>query len=267
MEQLEWAATVTVNVGAFLVGIRTSSPVLTELLTTGLESQLRSTTMAPAYYSLKVGTPSRRRATPMHYLYVGGHVVFGSRDLKRTVDALLGRLNMHALTASSDVMCVRGVPVMAAGRLLLAPPELLPNPASIERELFSRGLAVGTTEYVAIGADGLLRLPPHTLEVRDEAVSSSQLGQVAAVDIEASLPVAPWRLDRWLVETDDGSAGVFDPAHALLHGARQLRLPLPIDAQQALEQIGAVISAATVRGVSWQTPEELCDLVATAVAE
>lgn len=265
MEQIDWVDPFTVSVGEFLVGIRTNSHLLTDLLAAALESHRRVEPMAPAYYSLKLGGPSRRRANPMHYLYVGGHVVFGSRDLARIVDALLGRLSMHAMPSLAGPVFVRGVPVMSNEKILLAPPELLAYPAQIDRTLFKKGIAVGTHEFVAIDVDGFLHLPASNLDLHAPSVTASQLEQVAPVGIEPSLTAAPWRLDHWLVEVPEGAVGVFDNAHAVLHGAQQIRLPLPIPAQQALEQIETVMSMATASGFSWQTPEELCDLVVAAV--
>jgi hypothetical protein len=266
MEQLDWAGPITVSLGELLVGVRTTSTTLTELLAAALGSHVRSQPEAPAYYSLKLGTPSRRRQTPMHYLYVGSRVVFGSRDIKRVVDALLARLSIHAFAPPAPYLCLRGVPVAFEDKVVLAPPELLAFPLQVERALLPRGVAVGTHEYVAVGGDGSLQ-PPHTLlDLREEHTAAAQLEQVAALSPEPPLPAAPWRPATWLIETADEASGELEPAQALLYGVRQLRLPLPTTAQQALEDVAAVTEVATVRRVSWQTPDELCELVATEVA-
>jgi hypothetical protein len=265
MEQLEWAGPVTLNVGPVLIGVRTTSPALTELLCAALDSHLRSEPAAPAYYSLKVGTPSRRRPTPMHYLYVGSRVIFGSRDLKRVVDALVDRLGTHVPVAPTTLVWVRGVAVAAHDKVVLAPPDLLAHPLQVERELLSLGVAIGTHEFVALGSDGFLRLPESGLDVREELLAASRLVPIGAVELEASLPAAPWRLEGWLIESAEGVAGVFDPAQALLHGVREVRLPVPTTAQQALDEVALALATTTVCGVAWQTPEELCELVAAAV--
>ncbi|MCW2621576.1 MAG: hypothetical protein JWL64_1178, partial [Frankiales bacterium] len=154
LETRAWAGTLALALpdGARL-GVRASSAGLLQAVS-DLYADRVVAEDGPALYSLALGEPGRRRAAPMHFLYYGGQVLTGSRDIGRLVRALVWHLSALLETGDEDLRAVGTVLELPDGRLLLAPPELLAMAAPVDRLLLRSGAAVADVAWVALRPPG-----------------------------------------------------------------------------------------------------------------
>ena len=254
--QLEWTGTAAVRLDDDLhVGLRFNSPAVQDVVVAGLGDRVAPDVLDPTpYYSVRLGTPGRRRATPLHYLYLGSKPVLGTRDVARLLRGLGNHLEPH-LVGEPEGYVVDAVPVLSPRGMLLAPRALPPMARAVDRLLLPAGFGLADVPSVAVepgSATVVVHAP--ALDLVPGADRIAALGP--------SLPeptVAPGRypLAGWLVQVPADQAGPLRPAAAVLHTTGLVHPPYPFGAQAALEAMSALTERAPVTGVAWTADEDL----------
>ena len=211
---------------------------------------------APAYYSVQLGTGSRRRAAPMHFLYDGPSPAFGTRDLRRLFSGLVMHLAAHV--RRDDHLLRLSVGAVATPRgMLLVPHQATGMAKQAERILLKRGVAFMDVPDVSID--------PTTREVvLDEPPFPLDWSAIPPATAVAEPNVEPGRhpLAGWLMTVDEDAVGALSPALGTLYATRLIIPPKAADAQWALDSAVALVRALEPIGIFWGTPEELMERIA-----
>lgn len=264
-EQVDWAGTVAVHLeGDKHLGLRFNDAAVQEAVTRALGDRVVPDLEPVPYYSLKLGTPGRRRKTPMHALYLGPRPVLGTRDLGRLLDGLGLHLSAQVTRRSSghDGYVVDGLALRSPRGVLLVPGQLMAMANVIDRVLVGSGFAFADAPYVQLDpARREVVVPEPVVPVR---VPGDELDRLGPSADEERLAPGRYPLAGWLMSVGDEEAGPLRKAKALLYGARLLVTPFPRGAQAALDDLAGLFSDLEATGVAWASEEELVEAVRAA---
>lgn len=267
MEHIDWAGSSVYRVGQVLAGVRFDSAELHALVDEALAEHVMRDDEAPAYFSLRLGKRSRRRSVaPLHHVYVGGQPVFGSRDIKRIVGALVNLLGASLPREDNGLLHIQTVVVGSSSGAVLAPPDLLSMTKPVDKMLTSAGVAL--SDGAAVGLDvatGEVVIEPAPLDVAWSVLNGERLDPVGHSADEPRLAPGRYPVHRWLVSSGPDAVGPQRRAAAAQQVARHLATPLPSGAQRALNDAVEAARAVDISGVNWSTPDELVETVADAV--
>ncbi len=254
--QLQWTGTVAVRLYDDLhLGLRFNSPAVQDAVVAGLGGLVAADVLDPTpYFSVRLGTPGRRKAAPLHYLYLGSRPVLGTRDIARLLRGLGNHLGAH-LAGEPEGYVVDAVPVLSPRGMLLVPRAMLAMARAVDRVLLPAGFGFADVPSVAVEPGTA------TVVVREPLLGLAPgADQVAALGPSLPEPtVVPGRypLAGWLVHVPAEQAGPLRPAVGVLHTTGLVHPPYPFGAQAALEAMAALTERAPVTGVSWSADEDL----------
>lgn len=260
LEQVEWVGTVAVRITDDVsLGIRFDDADVQHVVSEMFGDRVDTTVESPrAYYSVRLGTPGRRKKAPMNYLYLGGRAVLGTRDLTRLVRGVAHHVSAH-VPVGRDGYAVDAVPVQTPRGLMLVPQEILSMAGVVDRVLLPAGFQFADVPRATLQpAESRLVVPD---PVVDTAAAEAAVMSRGPAGTEATLSPGRYPLVSWLLSVGAPSIGPQRPASALFHATRLLEPPYPAGAQEALADMGSLVSAVPVTGVTWSTPEELVDQV------
>jgi hypothetical protein len=253
-DDIAWTGTVAVHLRDDLhVGIRFNDDGVQAHVAAALGDRASHHPEAAPAYSVRLGTPGRRGAAPLHHLYHGGRPVLGTRDLGR----LLGGVARHLspLIAPVEGLVVNAVPVGTPRGVLLVPADVPGMTGSVDRLLVAEGFAFADVPRPLLHpGEGTVEVPAPVLDIPATPEELTRLGPSVA---EQRLPPGRHPIAGWLVPVAADQVGPLPRAAAVAHAARQLDPPFPRGAQAALDDVVALVARVPVTGVSWATPDEL----------
>jgi len=253
-DDIAWTGTLAVHLEEDLhVGVRFNDAGVQDHVAAALGDRVRDGATASPTYSVRLGTPGRRKAAPLHHLYFGGRPVLGTRDLGR----LLGGLARHLspLLEQPPGLLVTAVPVRTPRGVLLVPADVLGMTGSVDRLLVPEGYAFADVPQVLLHPDdGTVEVPA---PVVDLDASPEQLAALGPSVNEERLPAGRYPVAGWLLSVPAEQTGALRPAVAVGHASRLLRTPFPSGAQAALDAMVTLAGRVPMTGVSWATPDDL----------
>ena len=253
-DDIAWTGTLAVRLRDELhVGVRFNDEGVRAHVAAALGDLVHDDPGASPAYSVRLGTPGRRKAAPLHHLYHGGRPVLGTRDLGRLLAGVARHLS--PLLEPVPGLLVNAVAVRTPRGVLLAPAALSGMTGSVDRLLVPEGFAFADVPRPVLHTDDA------TVEVPAPAVdipaTPDQLAAHGPSLSEERLPAGRYPLAGWLVPAAADQVGTLAPAAAGAHAGRQRERPYPRGAQAALDGMVALVARVTVIGVSWATPDEL----------
>ena len=146
------------------VGIRFNDQRLMDAIAQRLGDRVIKTEEdVPAYYSVKLNAPTRRRKAPLHYVYLGTRPVVGTRDVSRLVQGLAAQLDRN-LEHPTDEYLWYGVPVRTPTGVLLVPTDLMLMGKVVDRVLRPEGYVTADAPHVQVDLEtGHVVVPEPTL--------------------------------------------------------------------------------------------------------
>jgi len=268
-DDVAWTGTIAVRVhDDKLIGIRFNDDAVLEHVRSALGDLVVDVPNPKAYYSVRLGTPGRRKAAPLHHLYFGARPVLGTRDLRRLLGGLEQHLTPHirleADDESSQGYVVQAVPVATPRGVLLVPTDILQMTGSVDRLLTPAGYAFADVPRAVVdfaSATVRVRTPVVDLASADDRVAA--LGPSAP---EQRLAPGTHPIVGWLLSVNGDQATPLRPAVAVAHTARLLAPPFPDGAQAALDALASMTASIPMTGVTWATNDELVTAVLDAGA-
>lgn len=253
-DDIAWTGTIAVHVEDDLhVGVRFNDAAVQQHVTEALGDRVRPDVQASAAYSVRLGTPGRRKAAPLHHLYYGGRPVLGTRDLGRLLGGLARQLS--PLLDPPTGLQVNAVPVRTPRGVLMVPADVVGMSGSVDRLLTPQGYAFADVPRPLLHPeDGTVEVPAPTVDLD---VSADRLAALGPSVEEPRLEAGRHPVAGWLLAVAADQAGELRPATAVGHLARLLEVPFPSGAQSALDGMVALAARVPVTGVSWATPDEL----------
>jgi hypothetical protein len=253
-ENVVWAGTLAVRVADDVhLGLRCNDRSLLDHLAASLGDRVVDVPNPAPYYSVRLGTPGRRKAAPLHHLYVGARPVLGTRDLRRLLLGVGQHLSAQLATPEGHV--ANAVPVRSPRGVLLVPQEVLGMPGSVDRLLTSAGFAFADVPRVTLDLQrATVGVPEPVVRI---AVGDDDIARLGPSVDEDRLPPGDHPLAGWLLSVGADQAGPLRPAVAVAHAARLLEQPFPGGAQATLDGLIALTGRVPVTGISWATHDEL----------
>jgi hypothetical protein len=258
-EQVDWVGTIAIHIREQLyVGLRFNDRGVQEAVTRALGDRVVEGLETVAYYSLKIGTPGRRKKTPMHYLYLGNRPIVGTRDVGRLIAGLSAQLSF-ILAPPEEGYVLYAVPVMTPAGLLLVPGEISQMANVVDRVLDGEDFRFADVPAVGLdAATGQVVVPASSVPLEIDADTLADLGPSAS---EGRLEPGSYPLAGWLMAVGADDAGPLRHAKAVLYGTRMLNSPFPHGAQAAVDDIARIVKDLPVAGVSWASEDELVGAV------
>ena len=124
MSRLVWAASCTIRVGEYHIGVRTSTLDVHLALTSAMSEHLVEDPDAPRSYAIHASEPTLDRARPMYRLYHNCNHVFTTPSLERAVAVLAAHLEWYRDRSGgvrSSWLELDTVALVGDGSALLAP--------------------------------------------------------------------------------------------------------------------------------------------------
>jgi hypothetical protein len=250
---MDWAGACTVRLDDdSRFGVRCSSPELLAVVKRALASRLVPEEEAPAYYSLRLGAPSRRTKHPLHYLYHGGRAILATRDVGRLLESLMRLIGDLASNPDgrTGLRIYSTALTTPDGRTFLVPNDLQLVPKDVEKSLTAKGYRLADLPRVEVDPTG----PELVLERPDvgidwSALEPDQLTDIAASATEPTLAYGRHRLAGWLLSVPEEQAGSLRPALAIAQVARLVDAPFRGGAAQVLDELSHVVRAIPVTGL------------------
>lgn len=259
-EQVAWVGTLAVHLlDRKYAGIQFNDQRLMDAVARRLGDRVTEPEgNVPAYYSVKLNAPTRRRQNPMHYVYLGARPVVGTRDVSRLLDGLAAHVGQH-LEVATDVYTSHGIPVRTPAGVLLVPSDLLLMSKVVDRVLRPAGYVTADVPFVHLDLDAAaVVVPESALSLKlDEAT----IAALPASEADQALAPGRYPIARWLVPVGAEEAGPLRHAQAVLHVTRSLKTPFPHGAQAAVNDVARVAKDVPVLGVTWASDEELVQAV------
>jgi hypothetical protein len=237
-----WAATRAVRAGDYLLGVRSATPALDELVCRTLAGHLVDDVEAPPNYSLRLAATGGVR---YHVMFRDCQTPVRTRSLCRLLRALCGFLDSHVAEQDSTAVHVEALVMVRDGVALLLPAELRPLLTS-EEHLRRRGFRVLDALTAALDpATGrlLARKPSIT-------VDGTTLAAAAALETEPdeALPtveLGDYPVRFWIDIARRGAPPeASTPAALVARANRRVRNRTAIGAQTALSTLADVASSA-----------------------
>lgn len=262
-ERVSWSGTVAVHIKDDVhLGLRFNNADLQRLVTAALGDRVVPELVdAPPFYSARVGTPGRRKAAPMHHLYLGARPVLGTRDLLRLVAGIGSHISAHLPTVRTGYV-VDAIPVMTPRGVMLVPQEILSMSGATDRVLMPAGFRFADVPRCEIDlADASIIVPDQLVESQ---ISRDDVAAIAPSQPEAWLQPGRYPLAQWLLSVRADLVGPLRPAAAVLYGARLLDPPFPSGAQAALDDLLSLATRVPMTGITWTSHEEMIAAVLAA---
>jgi hypothetical protein len=262
-ERVTWSGTVAVHLRDDVhLGLRFNNADLQELVTTTLGDRVVPDLVdVPPYYSVRVGTPGRRKAAPMHHLYLGGRPVLGTRDLLRLVGGVGRHISAHLPTTRTGYV-VDAIPVLTPRGVLLVPQEILSMSGPTDRVLMPAGFRFADVPRCEIDlVDASVIVPEQLVGCQ---VSRDDVAVIAPSPPESWLQPGRYPLAGWLLAVHADLVGPLRPAAAVLYTARLLDPPFSSGAQAALDGLRSLATRVPMTGITWTTHEEMIAAVLAA---
>jgi hypothetical protein len=257
-DDIAWTGMLAVHLRDDLhVGVRFNDEGVRAHVAAALGDRVRDDSGAAPAYSVRLGTPGRRKAAPLHHLYHGGRPVLGTRDLGR----LLGGVARHLspLLEPPAGLLVNAVTVRTPRGVLLVPADVAGMTGSVDRLLVPEGFAFADVPRP------VLHLDDAAVEVPDPVVdipaTPDQLTALGPSVTEERLPAGRYPLAGWLLPVAADQVGPLRRSVAVAYAVRQLEAPYPAGAQAALDAMVGLVARVPMTGVSWATPDELVQQV------
>ncbi|HYH29308.1 MAG TPA: hypothetical protein VD903_02895 [Pseudonocardia sp.] len=250
-ENVAWAGTLAVRVRDDVhVGVRFNDGALMEHVAASLGDRVVDLPDAVPYYSVRLGTPGRRKAAPLHHFYVGARPLLGTRDLTRLVRGISQHLSAQVAVPEGHV--VNAVPVQTPAGVLLVPQEILAMPGSVDRLLTSAGFAFADVPHATLDlAAGTVHVPEPVVTLSDDVA-----GLGPSVD-EPRLEPGDHPLAGWLLAVGADQVGPLRPAVSVAYAARLIEPPFPDGAQATLDGLFSLVGRIPFTGITWATHDEL----------
>ncbi len=262
-EKVTWTGTVAVHVkDALHLGVRFNDERLQRLAVDALGERVASDLLeAPPLFSVKVGTPGRRKAAPLHFLYLGVRPVLGTRDLPRLMSGLANHVGAH-LPREREGHVVDAIPVMTPRGLLLVPQEILSMAGAIDRVLTPAGFRFADVPRVELDLENAEVIIPEPAV--DFSLSPEEAAKIAPTIAQPRLEPGRYPLAGWLLSVAASRIGRLSHASAVLYVSRLLETPFPSGAQATLEGVVSLTSRVPATGITWSTHDEMVDVVLAA---
>lgn len=253
-ENVSWAGVLAVRVGEDShLGLRFNDAALMEHVAASLGDRVVDVPDPVPYYNVRLGTPGRRKAAPLHHLYLGSRPLLGTRDLTRLLQGISQHLSAHVAVPEGHV--VNAVPVRTQRGVLLVPQEILAMPGSVDRLLTSEGFAFADVPRATLDLRaGTVGVPEPVVQVSASADEVAALGPSQA---EERLEPGDHPLAGWLLAVGADQVGLLRPAVAVAYAARLIDPPFPEGAQTTLEGLVLLAGRIPFTGISWATHDEL----------
>lgn len=268
LDRLAWAGRVTLDVGSGPVTIRSTSPLLLELVT----GALRSHVISPAddhvedpLFAMAITEPGAARVgRPIQILYRGTWDLVRSSSARSVFDGLIAELEAMRGPRREDVTIMEAGLVRTGGRHVLLPSSLVPAMGQLSRRAARQGLDIELPVSMVVGVDEVGRVVPipPTVEVDHRIVA----------EIDRAFPAVPDRyacggpvgIDVMLC-LGTGIAGVVDVSRAqALHAFAAGAMNLQPRGRRGLTSLGLLAARARCLAYGWGSPWELCNVVAAA---
>lgn len=253
-ENVGWTGTIAVQLDEDLhVGVRFNDAAVQEHVTTALGDRVRPQPDPVPFFSVRLGTPGRRKAAPLHHLYVGARPVLGTRDLGRLLGGLERHLSAQLVPLEGHV--AEAVPVRTPRGVLLVPAEILAMAGSVDRLLTPAGFAFADVPRVSLDlGNGTVEVPAPVVDLDADGDRVRTLGPSVAED---RLPAGSHPLAGWLLGVGADQAGSLRRVQGVGHAARTLHTPFPAGAQSTLDGLVALAARVPLTGIAWATHDEL----------
>ncbi len=256
LERVEWTGTLAVHLHDDLhVGLRFNDESVQQIVEEALGDRVVTGLSDPTpFYSLRMGTAGRRKAAPLHYLYLGGKPVLGTRDPVRLLSGLANHLSAH-LVDERDGYVAEAVPVLTPTGMLLVPQEILSMARVIDRVLVPAGFSFADVPHVGLDLVAASVVVPEPLVTISPGVEP--LSPLPSGLRETCVAPGRYPLAGWLWPAAPEQVGALRPAMAVFRTIGLLRRPFPDGAQAALDGIAALATQVPITGVAWSSHDDL----------
>jgi hypothetical protein len=230
---LDWAATTTVRVGRYLLGVRSATPELDRLVGHVLAEHLMPDAEAPPNYSLRTASTDGVR---YHRMFYKCETAVRTRSLQRLLRAVCTYLAGHADEDDATTVQVDAVVLTYDGMAVVLPAELRPLLPS-EESLRRRGLRLLDAPAAALDPDGgELVVRPSTFPLDEKALADA--ADLEAEPEEVISSVAPGRYPlRCLVHVVASGEPAPSRATLVARNSRRIRNRAAVGAQTALSAL------------------------------
>ena len=198
MNRLVWAATCTIRVGEYHIGVRSSTQAVHRTLTSAVEPHLVDDPNAPLSYAIHETSPGLKHARPVYRIYHDCNHVFTARTVERAVAVVAAHLEWYRSRPPQDSGRLLELDVVAFvdGESALLAPWFLPYKVpevEIRARKIGRHLVEGRSVLVDPETTEVV-VPPVTL-LSGPSVEREQAktgGPASALTPPGRWPIAAW---------------------------------------------------------------------------
>jgi hypothetical protein len=253
LDDMEWVASATLQIGKWTLGVRSSSVEMDEALRRVLGAHLVDIEAPPNFSALMADGETRR----FNFLYRASDFLVRSRVPGRVLRTLISHLS-EFVEYSSPPVRMNATGLIVAGKAIVAPDELRAEIANIETRLNVAGLQVIDAPILHLDLDtGSVIVPESALTVDTEALADFErehppLGRELAPVLPGRYPIMGWAL-----VTGEDRLGPVGHAQGVAAAARQVINADEIGAQQTLDVVAAALADVPISGIWWHDGGEL----------
>lgn len=265
-EALNWAGTRVLSMDdGSRFGIRSTSAALLGVIEEVYGDRVIGDD-GPALYSLSVGVPGKRRAAPLHFVFHGGQVLCGTRDLGRLVRMVVSHASQLLEPKLAEPSVLATTLIRADGRAVLAPIEVAASVRPFDRLVTSAGIAVADTGWSVLRADADGRprvvIPRPGVGPDPDALDLDSIRALGPSAVEPIVEAGERELVAWAAAVAPPHVGPLSPAHGAAATARLLRRPYPESPQASLRSLVEVARQVPLQGISWTDSDDLVGQIA-----
>ena len=261
LDDLDWVASSTFQVGEWALGVRSSSLDTDAALRRVLAAHLLDVEAPPNFSVLMAGEPgpggqgSQGRA--FNFLYRSSDPLVRTRAPGRVVRALLRYLSDFA-AADTSLLRIAATGFVADGRAIVAPDGIRFDMANVETRLNHAGIQVIDAPVLHLDpVTGDIVVPEPALTVDLDALAEYERRNPPARHELEPVGAGRYLIAAWAFSTPKEQAGSLRAAQSVAAAARQVVDADQFGAQRVLDMMAGVIEHTPTAGLWWDDPAEL----------
>jgi hypothetical protein len=248
LDDMEWVASSTVQVGEWALGVRSSDAETDAALRRVLAAHVVDIE-APANFSALMADEQARN---FHFLYRASDALVRTRAAGRVLRTLIAHLSVFVEPAATT-MRLDAAAVIVDGRAIVVPASMRAELGSIESRLNVAGMTVSDSPILYLDPDtASVVVPEPALTIDTEALADFERAQRPPPSRELDpVPAGRYPIGAWAVVSGPELIGPIGRAQAVAAVTQLVANAGEIGAQQTLDAVAEALTSVPVSGLWW----------------